>query len=136
MKTIQLIFSKTFYFWVVIRAIIILLFTASLFTDNHERIQFQTLKAFLVYIPFQLYVVALIILFCQFGLKMKRNLYIQIFAGLYSIYYSLTVSADLYNENPIYLQILPLLLFLFGIWQIFFDKTEEAKDKISEIGRN
>lgn len=124
MKKTHLIISKTFYFWIAIRIIIIFFFSASLFNDRHETIQFKTLWAFFYYFFFQLYIVTLFILLIQFLLRRKRTIFLKLFVSAYSIYYSIITSIELYNQkqNSYYL-ILPALLFLYGVWQLFFDKT-------------
>lgn len=133
MKTIQFIFSKTFNFWIVIRIIVIFLFSASLFKDRHELIQFKTLWAFIYYSAFQLYILTLFILLIQYFLKRKRPLILQLYASIYSFYYSLIVSIDLYNQNKNLYLILPGLLFIYGIWQCFFDKAEIQELKSTKI---
>ena len=66
---------------------------------------------------------------------LKRQAYwIQIYVGCYSIYFSVITAKDLYVEfekSNIYILALPLLLFIYGIWEIYFDeKISEAKTNV------
>ena len=127
---IKLFFTKTFYFWLIVRALIMLsLFSALIMTDNLEEIQVHSLRAFIYYLAHELYIISLLILFLQFFSKKERTLLIKLYAGSYSIYYGMITGLALYEEDKIYFLIFPFLLFIYGIWQMYFDKGFSNKIK-------
>jgi hypothetical protein len=131
MKPFNILFSKTFYFWIIVRVIVILLFTASLITtENLGEIQTSSVRAMIYYTAFEIYIVSLVILLLQFLADKKRNIGTQIYAGMYSVYYSLLTGLGLIEEKKYSILILSFILLLYGIWQMFFDKKVIEKQSI------
>ena len=133
MNLIKLIFTKTHHFWIILRIVLIFVFTASLVRDLvfvDIQFSFSTIRSFAHYFAFEVNVICMIILSIAYFLKRQTYFWIQLYVGFYSIYFSVITAKGLYDEfgdDKIYILVLPLFLFFYGIWEMYFNKKSSNK---------
>lgn len=110
-------FTRTYYFWVVSRFLIIVLFAIS----TYSQIEIKSIGSIIVSCLFTIYVLLMTLTAIMEMLKRKVFAAIKIVIGTLTIFFSLFLSYitfSMYGIQPFALFIVLTWLIFYGLWEI------------------
>ena len=127
MKILDTIFRSTYYFWVVTRVVLIMLFASTITYYANEELDTTSV---IVGIFILLFLISLLIIVIRKLMKKETRAFLHVYNGVFAILFSLgiiyvsIVYFDL--SKGWWVLYLPVWIFLYGLWELIYESQKRG----------
>ncbi|MCG9970932.1 hypothetical protein [Christiangramia crocea] len=127
MKLLDTIFKSTYYFWVVTRVVLIMLFASTITYYANEELDLTSIIIGVFILGF---VISLLVIVIKKLMKKETNAFLHIYNGVFAIIFSLGiiyVSIAYFDlSTGWYVLYLPVWILLYGLWELTYESQKRG----------